>query len=162
MTWVSCSSWLALVCHHITASPPLAVVFIHTQITASCFQLSIFLLWSVRNAYRCLSRGELQAKSRQSRGRWRKLRSGRTHKAIFINYLKFDKHPNWIIHFLNAMLLSLVLFTYCRCWYILGLFKFPLVKLFDKQNTQLCWTHKFAERWRWRKHPKLHSKCVRS
>ncbi len=61
MTWVSRSSgpptlWTPII---LAASPLLATLFIRTQITASSFQLSIFLLWSERKAYRCLNRGEL-------------------------------------------------------------------------------------------------------
>ncbi len=71
MTWVSCFSgpptlWTAII---LAASPFLATLFIYTQITASSFQLSILLPRSERNAYRCQSCGELQARSWHSRGR---------------------------------------------------------------------------------------------
>lgn len=71
ITWVSRSTgpptlWTPSI---LATSPLLATLFIRTQITASSFQLSILLLWSGRNAYRCLSRGELQASSRRCSGR---------------------------------------------------------------------------------------------
>lgn len=70
MTWVSRSSRPPTLCASIilAASPSLATLFIRTQITASSFQLSIFLLWSERNAYRCLSHGELQASTAEGGG----------------------------------------------------------------------------------------------